>query len=256
MSLNIDMNIILPVKFLGVSPNFHSHVLIFSLSSNVLNLGKIFHSNSSGSLSNLSKFLSTGDVFTIPICLPMHRSIGSSRRSYQDTTQNLKRRRPFVRWRLMTLSSPIKDIYFNEWFSQPIVSNPEISLFRHLNLLICRTFVSVWDLSYLWRNVDCSGNSFPWILLNPMVQTWTFTISQNVFFSIFCDIHRRSFVSFPQLIIHFVKEWSRFHWQILIQFHRFQWQNCCGLISFWGITTGYTVQSRGFTSFARRIAQF
>ena len=40
MSLNIDINRILPVKFSGVSPNLYSKLLTSSLSCNVLNPGK------------------------------------------------------------------------------------------------------------------------------------------------------------------------------------------------------------------------
>ena len=57
MSLNIDINRIIPVKLSGVSPNLYSKLLTSSLSCNVLNPGKIFHSNSIGSPSILSKFL-------------------------------------------------------------------------------------------------------------------------------------------------------------------------------------------------------
>ena len=57
ISLNIVMNIILPVKFSGVSPSLNSELLTSSLSCNVLNPGKILHSNSIGSPSILSKFL-------------------------------------------------------------------------------------------------------------------------------------------------------------------------------------------------------
>ena len=46
MSLNIDMNRILPVKFSGVSPNLLSKLLTLSQSCNVVNPGKMFHSNS------------------------------------------------------------------------------------------------------------------------------------------------------------------------------------------------------------------
>ena len=35
---------------------------------------------------------------------------------------------------------------------------------------------------------------------------------QEKFFVVFCDIHRRSFLSFPHLIIHPVEEWSGSHW--------------------------------------------
>ena len=57
MSVNIDMNRILPVKFSGVSPNLLSELLTLSQSCNVSNPGKTFHSNSVGSPSILSKFL-------------------------------------------------------------------------------------------------------------------------------------------------------------------------------------------------------
>ena len=57
MSLNIDINMILPVKFSAVSPNLTSKLLTSSLSCNVLYPGKIFHSNSIGSPSILSKIL-------------------------------------------------------------------------------------------------------------------------------------------------------------------------------------------------------
>ena len=94
MSLNIDMNMILLVKFSGVSPNFNSKLLTSSLSCNVLNPGKIFHSKSIGSPSILSKFLYLGEDFNHPN-LSSHASFDwGSRVSYQDTIQNLKRRRP------------------------------------------------------------------------------------------------------------------------------------------------------------------
>ena len=60
MSLNIDISRILLVKFSGVSVNLNSNSLTSWLSCNVLNPGKIFHSNSIGSPSILSKFLYSG----------------------------------------------------------------------------------------------------------------------------------------------------------------------------------------------------
>ena len=63
MSLNIDINMILPVKFSGVSSDLNSKLLTSSLSCNVLYPGKIFHSNSIGSPSILSKFLYSRDVW-------------------------------------------------------------------------------------------------------------------------------------------------------------------------------------------------
>ena len=58
MSLNIDMNRILLEKISGVSPNLLNKLLISSQSCNVPNPDMLFHSNSVGSPSNLSKFLS------------------------------------------------------------------------------------------------------------------------------------------------------------------------------------------------------
>ena len=53
MSLNIDINRILPLKFSGVSPNLLGKSLTLSQSCNVSNPGKMFHSNSVGSHHNL-----------------------------------------------------------------------------------------------------------------------------------------------------------------------------------------------------------
>ena len=49
MSLNIDKNRILPVKVSGVSPNLLSRSVTLPQSCNVVNPGKIFHSNLVGS---------------------------------------------------------------------------------------------------------------------------------------------------------------------------------------------------------------
>ena len=62
MSLNIDMKIILLVKFSGVSSNLSSKLLTSWLSCNALYPGNIFHSKSIGSPSILSKFLYSWDV--------------------------------------------------------------------------------------------------------------------------------------------------------------------------------------------------
>ena len=58
MSLNIDINRILPVKFSGVSPNLLSKLLTLSQNCNVSNPGKMFHSNSVSSPSIPSKKVS------------------------------------------------------------------------------------------------------------------------------------------------------------------------------------------------------
>ena len=57
MSLNIDMKIIRPVNFSGVKLNLDMNSWTLLQSSNVVNRGKIFHSNSIGSPSSVSKVL-------------------------------------------------------------------------------------------------------------------------------------------------------------------------------------------------------
>ena len=74
-SLNIDINMIVLLKFSGVSPNLKSKLLTSSLSCNVLNPGKIFHSSSIGSPSILSKFLNFEDFKHPKLC--SHASLGS-----------------------------------------------------------------------------------------------------------------------------------------------------------------------------------
>ena len=49
MSLNIDIKRILPVKVSGVSPKLLSRSVTLPQSCNVVNPGKMFHSNSVGS---------------------------------------------------------------------------------------------------------------------------------------------------------------------------------------------------------------
>ena len=62
MSLNIDMKIIRPVNFAGVKLNLDSNSGTLWQSCNVVNPGKIFHSNSIGSPSILSKVLYSGEL--------------------------------------------------------------------------------------------------------------------------------------------------------------------------------------------------
>ena len=62
MSLNIDMKIIRPVKFCGSTLNLDSNSWTARTSCNVVNPGKILHSNSIGSPSILSKALYSGEL--------------------------------------------------------------------------------------------------------------------------------------------------------------------------------------------------
>ena len=62
MSLNIDMKMIRPINFSGVMLNLENNSWTLWLSCNVVNPGKIFHSNSIGSPSILSKVLYSGEL--------------------------------------------------------------------------------------------------------------------------------------------------------------------------------------------------
>ena len=57
MSLNIDMKMVRPMNFSGVTLNLDSNSWTLLQSSYVVNPGKIFHSNSIGSPSIVSKVL-------------------------------------------------------------------------------------------------------------------------------------------------------------------------------------------------------
>ena len=62
MSLNIDMKMICPANLSGVTLNLNSISWTLRTSCNVVNPGKILHSNSIGSPSILSKALYSGDL--------------------------------------------------------------------------------------------------------------------------------------------------------------------------------------------------
>ena len=94
MSLNIDINRILPVKFSGVSPNLYSKLLTSSLSCNVLNPGKYSTRIPLAHRRFCQSFCDFEKILFILIFAPMHRKIQDFRKSSQGTTQNPKRRRP------------------------------------------------------------------------------------------------------------------------------------------------------------------
>ena len=77
---------------------------------------------------------------------------------------------------------------------------------------ICRTFVSMWDL--------CIRDGMTIVQVILLHEYGWFQCYRHehspyhgMFLLVFCNIfHRRSFLSFPHLIIHPTQEWSRFHW--------------------------------------------
>ena len=71
-SLNIDINMILPIKFSSVSSNLTSKRLTSSLSCNVLNPGKYFTGIPLARRRFCPSFCIPEMIWTIPVCLHMH----------------------------------------------------------------------------------------------------------------------------------------------------------------------------------------
>ena len=94
MSLNIDMNKILPVKVPGVSPNLLSRSVTLQQSCNVVHPGKIFPLDFSR-LSIDSVIVSVAFISYDPSypVLPSFDGLRMLMGPFQDTTQNLRRRR-------------------------------------------------------------------------------------------------------------------------------------------------------------------
>ena len=155
-----------------------------------------------------------------------------------------------MRWRLITLSSPIKDKYFHEWLSQPIVSTPEISSFSDTKS--CRYVEHLFQCE-IFR--ICDGMTIVQVILSNeycWFQCYRHEHSQchRMFFVVVCNIHRRSFLSFPHSIIHPAQEWSGFHWQ-------FQF---CFIVSnggiFLGLATSWELISSGRPDLSQSVSSF
>ena len=114
ISLNIDMKIIRPVNFSGFTLNLDDNSWTLLQICNVMNPGKMFHLNSNGTPSTLSKFLHSSDLlnyvnlsshvmfdYGFSCILPKHNT--ESENTYTLTRE-----------RLTTSSSPIKNKYFHE----------------------------------------------------------------------------------------------------------------------------------------------
>ena len=97
-------------------------------------------------------------------------------------------------------------------FSQPIVSNPEISSCSDTNLVdmsnICFSVRSAMFTMEFWLFLEILTNEYCWF------HRYSHKHSPNnrMFFSISCNVWN-SFLSFSHLIIHPIHEWSWFHWQ-------------------------------------------
>ena len=191
---DIDMKIILPVKFSGVSSNLNSKSLTSWLSCNVLNPWEIFHSNSIGSPSILSKFLYSWDVLNHPNLCSHAAFNWCSRLSYQSITQNLKIRKPSRArdWWLLhhqtKINASMKNLpseFYSLHKSHLIV---QLSTFQ-----ICQISVSLWDpFLYFWWNVNFLSNSFPWIQKLVMSKTNILHIKECLLLSCVASSEERS----------------------------------------------------------------
>ena len=172
MSLNIDMKMIRPVKSSGVSFHLDSNSCTLWQSCNVVNPGKIFHSNSIGSPSIVSKVLHCGELLN-HVHLSSHNLIVGSGSSYQGITQNLKIRKPLRArdWRLLhhqpKINTSMKNLPVNCIHSIDLVWLFGYQLFRNVEHLFHCEIVPL----YFWWNVNCLSNSFPWIQMLPMSKT-------------------------------------------------------------------------------------
>ena len=155
MSLNIDMKMARPVNFSGVTLNLNSNSCTLWLSCNVVNPGKIFHSNSTGSPSILSKALSSvwtfeprQSVFPCNIWLRVLVHLSKT----QDTIWEFVGL--VVCKRLTTCSSPIKDNCFHEESSQ-------FYCFHSIDLI----WLFGYQLSQVCRNICFIVRSFSVFLM-------------------------------------------------------------------------------------------
>ena len=199
MSLIIDIKIIRPWNCAGSAISFMNFGTS-STSSNVVNPGKLFHSNSIGSPSMVSKVLYCG--------VSLNQSNCSSQALFDVgfwltfPRHNTESENTWTFWceRLVTSSSLTKDYCFHGESSQLIWDTPpKISTFE-----MCRTFSLKWDLNlYFWWNVNFRSNSFPWIQMLPMSKTkihqiiGRLSMSCNACFEKWSNIFRnRSFTLF------------------------------------------------------------
>ena len=193
--LKIDMKIFPPVTFSGVSFNLNSNSLTSWLSCNVLNPGKIFHSNFIGSPSILSKNLYSGGPFeprqsVFPCHIWLRVLVHLSKTKYRiweyvDTCA-LETDDMFIinqRQILPHRIFPINCVHSRDliWLS---ISQ------------ICRTSVSLWDLLYFWWNANCLCFSSPRIQMLPMSKTQTFPNYKNVCRSLLLHLLSIVFASF------------------------------------------------------------
>ena len=119
----------------------------------------------------------------------------------------------------MTCSSPVKDKYFHGEFSLLIALIPQIFVWlfgnhflRYVEHLFRFKIFSIFDgMQIVWVMVL---HEYCWF----HGYRHEHSPYHRMFFAVFCNIHRRSCVSLPHLIVHPVQEWSGLHWQFYFCF--------------------------------------
>ena len=186
-------------------------------------------------------------ISTIPIFVPMHRSIGGV---LENLPRAQHRIRKDVDLRALKIDNSFvtkNDRYFHEWFSQPIVSNPEISFCSDTNLVdMSSTSLSVrsvvfamdWQLFRLFFPTNTADPIVTAIKIHQITEC--FSPSSVTFDIRFCLVRTWSFTRFTNDLDSTDNSNSA---------SSFPMTNCWGHAPRWGRTTGVPGHSRGITSF-------
>ena len=240
MSLNIDMKIILPVRFSGVSPDLNRKLLTFWLSCKRIESREQFHSNSIGSPSMLSKVLYSGWTLE-PLQSFSPCDVWSRVLVHLSKTQ-------YRIWKYVNLCAlKIDDFLITnqrqilQWRISPINCFHSIDLIlfgyqflRYVeHLFHCEIFCVLDGMPIVWIFLS------PWKQMIAMLKTWTFLISQNVF---------RCLRSHPLKIVLAFFALDLDPNDNSDSVSSYPMTNCCALAPPRGQTTGFTVLSWFFSS--------
>ena len=207
MSLNIDMKVILPVKFSGVSSNLNNKSLTLDWAATYWILGKYSTRNPLARRQFCSSFCILKKISNIPILFPCIVWMGVL--VYLSKTQ-------YRIWEYVELCALKTDdlLVTNQrqilpWKIFPIncVHSIDLILFRHqfrryFEHLLKGKIYSI--LQGVTSVLVILSHEFSWI------QCYRHEHSpyHRMFFVVFWNIHRRSFLSFSHMIIHLIQEWS------------------------------------------------
>ena len=200
MSLNIDIKRILPVKVSEVSPKLVSTSVILRRPATLRLLGKCSTRSQSALHWYNQNLCSFDQLWSMQPFPSQFRWILDVDGSFQDTTQNLRRRR-LLRvedwWRFI-----INQWQLFPWIFSPLnsVQTVDLSHLVHSQILMkCRTCAAKWDIWNSWWNFEYPRNSFPWMSSNSSSQSWTFPKLMSAFLQ---NLKRSTFFS------DFFRTWS------------------------------------------------